>query len=225
MELKEKINPRNLSDDAYNILAKKIISGKLKAGVKLIESKLANNFGISRTPIREALNRLAQDGLIELIPKKGAQVSLLKAKDVEEIYDVRKALEGMATKEATPLIKEKDLKQIAKLIEKCDSSPERRLKYFLESDLKLHRLIIERSGNGRLTKILQKLNNFINSFRVFDAQYDQRVKDAREEHKNILRALIKKDAKKARALVEQHIENAKKNILADFEFKERGAQK
>lgn len=226
MKSRKKITPSNLSDKAYSILAKEILDGKLQPGVKLVESELAENFGISRTPLREALNRLAQDGLLELIPKKGARVSQLKAKDVEEIYDVRKALEGMATEKAIFSITDKDLKQVTELMERCETFPGRRLKYFLESDLKLHRLILERSGNIRLAKTLQTLNNFINSFRLFDAQYDRRrVSAARAEHKNILRALIKKDAKTARALVEQHIENAKKNILADFEFKEKGVRK
>ena len=224
MGMRGKINPLNLSDEAYSILAKEILNGKLQAGTKLVESELAKNLGISRTPIREALNRLAQDGLIELIPKKGAQVSQLKAKDVEEIYDVRKALEGIAIERTTPLIKENELKQIMELIEKFENSPEKRLEYFLKSDSKLHCLAIEHSGNRRLIKILKNLNTFINSFRVLDARYERRLKDAHEEHKAIVKALLKKESKLARTLMEQHIENAKKNILADFEFREKENQ-
>ncbi len=221
MKTKERITRPNLSDEAYNILANRIINRKLPAGVKLIEDQLAEDLGISRTPIREALNRLAQDGLIELVPRKGAQVSRLKAKDVEEIYELRKLLEGFAAEKATALIKKEELSEIKELVEKSESSSERRLEYFLKVDLKLHNLIISRCGNSRLIKILKSLHNFVNSFRILDAQYDRRIKQAHKEHKTILKALLKKDARLARLLIEQHIENAKKNILADFEFKDR----
>lgn len=221
MKGQQKINHPNLSDEVYSILAKRIISRELGAGVRLVETELARNLGISRTPIREALNRLVQDGLIELIPRKGAQVSHLKAKDVEEIYDLRKVLEGFATENATPLIKEKDLHQIKELIEKSESSSEKKLEYYLKSDLKLHDLIINHCGNSRLIKMLKNLHNFIHSFRILDAQYSQRTRQAHQEHKDILKVLFKKDAKAARVLMEQHVENAKKNILADFEFKNR----
>ena len=219
MKGQQKINHPNLSDEAYSILAKRIIGREFSAGVRLVETKLARDLGISRTPIREALNRLVQDGLIDLVPRKGAQVIQLKAKDVEEIYELRKVLEGFATEKATLLIKEKDLHQIKELMEKGESSSEKKLEYYLNSDLKLHNLIINHCGNSRLIKILRNLQNFIHSFRILDAQYGQRIKQAHEDHKAILKALSKKDARAARVLMEQHTENAKKNILADFEFK------
>ena len=221
MKIKEKIERPNLSDEVYNILSDRIISTKLQAGARLIEDELAQDLGISRTPIREALNRLAQDGLIELIPRKGAQVSQLKESDVEEIYDVRKVLEGLATEKAASLIEKKDIVQVEELIEKYESSPEKKLEYFLKADIKLHNLIISCCGNRRLIKILRSLHNFVESFRVLDAQYDRRLKQANREHKAIIRALLKKDAATARSLIEQHIENAKKHILSDFKLKNR----
>ena len=186
----------------------------------MIEDELAEDLGISRTPIREALNRLAQDGLVELIPRKGAQVSRLKAKDVEEVYELRKLLEGFATEKSAMSIKEEDLNQIKELIVKSERSPEKKLEYFLKADLKLHNLIINHCGNSRLIKMLKSLHNFVNSFRILDTRYDHRTMQAHKEHKEIVKALSKKDAKTARRLVEQHIENAKKNILADFELKD-----
>ena len=87
MSLKNRINHPNLSEEVYSILAERIINRKIHPGVRLVEEELAKDFDISRTPIREALNRLAQDGLVELIPRKGAQVSQLKARDVEAIKD------------------------------------------------------------------------------------------------------------------------------------------
>ena len=220
MKLNQNINRQNLTDEVYNILADRIVNRKLKPGARLIEDELAEDLGISRTPIREALNRLAQDGLVELIPRKGAQVSRLKAKDVEEVYELRKLLEGFATEKSVISIKEKELNQIKELIGKGESSSERKLEYFLKADLKLHNLIINHCGNSRLIKMLRSLHNFVNSFRILDTQYNHRIMQAHKEHKEIVKAFSKKDAGLAKRLVEQHIENAKKNILADFELKD-----
>lgn len=221
MALKQNINRLNLTDEAYNILANRIVNRKLKPGARLIEDELAEDIGISRTPIREALNRLAQDGLIELIPRKGAQVSRLKARDVEEIYELRKLLEGLATEKATASISKEELNEIRKLMKRSELSSKRRLEYFLKVDLKLHNLIISHCDNSRLIKMIKSLHNFVSSFRVLDAQYARRIKQAHKEHKAILKALFKKDATAARLLIEQHIDNAKKNILSDFELKDR----
>ena len=218
MRIKEKINSFTRSDRAYRILADKIVSRKIPAGTKLVEENLARDLGISRTPVREALNRLAQDGLVVLVPRKGARTNRLNVRDIEEIYDLRRVLEGLAAEKATPLMKKTNLNQIAKMLERYETVPAKnKLDVFLKSDIKLHSLILGRAGNLRLTKAVANLANFVNSFRVLDARhYEQRAVQAHGEHKKILKALIKKDAGLARSLLEQHIENAKLNILADF---------
>lgn len=219
----KKLDYSKLSDQVYRVLADKIVRQKIPAGTKLVEEGLAGDLGVSRTPVREALNRLAQDGLVTLIPRKGAKINRLKTRDIEEIYDLRRALEGLAAEKATPLMKKTDLCQISKMLDVYESAAARnKLDVFLKSDLKLHSLLLARSGNLRLVKTIANLANFVNSFRSFDArQYEQRAVQAHAEHKKILKALIKKDAGLARSLLEQHIENAKRNILADFVTKIR----
>ena len=144
----------------------------------------------------------------------------MKAKDIEEIYDLRRVLEGLAAEKAALLMQEKDLKkygQIAEMMAEYETASRNELDLFLKADLKLHSLILSTADNQRLIKILTNLFDFINSFRIFDAQQGkQRIVQAHDEHKKILKALVKKDAGLARSLLEQHIENAKRNILADF---------
>lgn len=221
MGRKEKINRANLSDEVYNALAKRIIKRRLRAGTRLVENEMAEDFGISRIPIREALNRLAQDGLIELTPRKGARVKHLKIQDVEEVYDLRRILESFAIEKAATSIKKEELNQIKRLLKKNSGSSEKRLEYFLDSDLRLHSLFINCCNNSRLIKILKNLHNFINSFRILDAQYEERIRQAHQEHKDIVKALVEKDARRAKSLIEEHIENAKRHILTDFEFKDK----
>ncbi|MFH0795517.1 MAG: GntR family transcriptional regulator [Candidatus Omnitrophota bacterium] len=220
MSKEEKINRPNLSDEVYHALARRIIKQRLRAGTRLVENEMAEDFGISRIPIREALNRLAQDGLIELTPRKGARVKQLKIQDVEEVYDLRRILESFAIEKAATSIKKEELSQIKRLLKKSEGPSKKRLEYFLDSDLRLHSLFINCCNNGRLIKILKNLHNFINSFRILDAQYEERIRQAHQEHKDIVKALVEKDARRAKSLIEEHIENAKRHILTDFEFRE-----
>jgi len=215
------IEHSNLSDKVYNILLDRIITRKIKPGEKLIEEELAENLGISRTPVREALNRLFKDDLIELIPRKGGYIKKLTVRDVEEVYEVREILENLSVRLAIPLIREKDIKRIEQLVQKAEKlTGKDRMKAQVNIDAELHNLIINSCGNRRLQKMIKSLYNFIQAFRVLEAQHPQRSDKAFEEHKMILQALSRREAERAAELMNQHIRNTKKNILADFKFEE-----
>ncbi len=213
------IEHSNLSDKVYNILLDRIITRKIKPGEKLIEEELAENLGISRTPIREVLNRLFRDGLIELIPRKGGYIKKLTVRDVEEVYEIREVLENLAIRLAVPLIREKELKRIEELVRKTEKLTGRdKLKSQVNIDSELHNSIIASSGNSRLGKMIKSLYNFIQAFRVLESQQPQRSDQALQEHKTILEALSKRDAGQATELMSEHIKNTKNNILRDFKF-------
>ncbi len=103
------IKHSNLSHRIYEILKDQIINEELAPGERLLDDKLASSFGVSRTPVREALTRLTSEGLVEITPRSGIYVKKLTRKDVEEIYKIRKVLEGLAAREATSIIDGKKL--------------------------------------------------------------------------------------------------------------------
>ena len=106
------LDHQNISDKAYNVLLEMIIGGRFESGERLIEEQLAENLGVSRTPLRDAINRLAKDGLVSIQPRKGASVQRFSIDDVMEVYDIRIALEGLATGLAAAKI---DLNKLEKL--------------------------------------------------------------------------------------------------------------
>jgi DNA-binding GntR family transcriptional regulator len=213
------IEHSNLSDKVYNILLDRIITQKIKPGGKLIEEDLAKNLGISRTPIREALNRLFRDDLIELIPRKGGYIRKLTARDVEEVYEIREVLENLAVRLAIPLIRDRALKRLEELVRKTEKlTGKDKMKSQVNIDSELHNSIITSCGNSRLQKMIKSLYNFIQAFRVLEAQQSQRSDQALQEHKMILEALSKRDVEQTTELMSRHIENTKNNILADFKF-------
>lgn len=213
------IEHTNLSDRVYNVLLDRIITRKIKPGERLVEEDLAENLGISRTPIREALNRLFRDDLIELIPRKGGYIKKLTARDVEEVYEIREVLENLVVRLAIPLIRDNGLKKLEELVRKTEKlTGKDKMKSQVNIDSELHNLIISSCGNKRLQKMIKSLYNFIQAFRVLEAQQPRRSNQAFQEHKMILEALSKRNTGRAAKLMSEHIENTKNNILADFKF-------
>ena len=212
------IHHADLSMKVYDILFNWLVTRKIKAGDRLIEESLAKELNISRTPIRAALNRLAQDGLIELIPRKGGSVRKLGTKDVDEVYELRQELEGLAIRLSGTKITEKELNKLKKLLKQSkvhfskDSAT-----HLAKLDSEFHRIINNNCGNKRLINFLESLYNFVQIFRVMGYYHPIRARQAWREHAKILKALIKGDIDKAQKLMKEHISNAKKYILSDFQ--------
>jgi DNA-binding GntR family transcriptional regulator len=205
---------QNISDKAYNVLLEMIIGGQLESGERLIEEQLAENLGVSRTPLRDAINRLAKDGLVSIQPRKGASVQKFSIDDVMEVYDIRIALEGLAAGLAAAKI---DLSKLEKLKMLFTS---RNTKDLIKGDTQLHDLIISSCGNKRLINMLNGLKNFIQIFRVSGYTFKDRSMVATMEHIKILESLEKRDRKLSEKLMRKHIEKTQKSVLENFIVKE-----
>ena len=209
---------KDLSTKVYDLLFNWLITKKVKPGDRLIEEKLAKQLNISRTPIRAALSRLSQDGLIDLIPRKGGSVKKLNARDVEEVYELREVLEGLAVRLSGQKLTEKDLNNLKELLKQSktllskDSATQ-----LAKLDSEFHRVIIRNCDNERLTEFFDSLYNFVQIFRVMGYYRPIRAKQAWKEHAKILEALAKRDINKAQELMEEHIKNTKEYISGDFE--------
>jgi DNA-binding GntR family transcriptional regulator len=208
-------------DHAYEMIWRQLIRGERRSGDRLTDTELALQLGLSRTPVRQALHRLAQEDLVRLDARRGFFVREFSANDVIEIYQVRAVLEVLALRLAAPrLTSEQIQEQLDALyrvrdalrVERDDHS----VLLHLEADLTLHNLLIQTSGNGRLIRILAGLRSQQTLFQYWDTSYPERNEAAADEHEIILLALAAGDTAKAEASLEQHILNARIRVLMDL---------
>lgn len=214
----ERIRKRpSLKDEAYQRIKELILSDTLGSGDMLEMDWLASELGISRTPLREAVLMLEQEGLIETIPYKGTFVTDVSREDVEQIYQVREALEPLAVRLAAPVILDEELEEMqalfASLAEEIEKGDFER---HFQSDTQFHDLIVRHCGNAVLQQVLETLTDRIYRVRVFSRnQSGYHMKQSFREHCLILDAIMERDIAKAERLMAEHIRNAG-NRIADL---------
>ena len=214
----ERIRKRpSLKDEAYRRIKTLILSDALSGGDMLDIDWLASELGISRTPLREALLRLEQEGLVETIPCKGTFVVDVSKKAVEEIYQVREALEALAVRLATPVIPSEELEEMGAFLASVGDEIERGdFEHHFESDTQFHELIVRHCGNVVLQQVLGTLTDRIYRVRVFSkSQAGYHMKQSFREHGLILDAIKERDVARAERLMAEHIRNAG-NRIADL---------
>jgi len=198
----------------YMEILNKIITGQFPAGYRLTEEELATTHNVSRTPIREVLFLLHKDGLVERNRNRGARVASFGPDDVEQIYEIRGALECLAIRKAVHRLGLGDLVELERRLvivnQRVSSSWSHDES---EIDLALHKLIISSSGNKRLAGYLRHISLLINSFRLIGYRNNEHALQAGEEHLGIVRALLRRDAVLAERLLGDHIESAKRRLL------------
>jgi len=181
----------------YNTIKRKIVTGVYEPKQRLIAHDLAEEFNVSRTPVREALARLASIGLVELIPYKGAIVNELTAEDYCEIFHIRSVLEGLAMRLACPNLIDDDLKKMRTANEEVRDMIDKDDIEFQRVNRTFHSIIWKRAGSERLQKLLSNLYFEASQYRQMVVVMPGRLKEIYEEHENILDALYKQDPKLA----------------------------
>ena len=201
----------------YGALLEKIISGDLGPGRRLVEEELARTFGVSRTPIREVLLAFEKDGLVARVRNRGAKVVSFTADDVEELFDIRKALEIHCVPNVVRTIKLNELLELERRLEAlADGSSAKWRDEHARIDLKLHHLIVENSGNRRLIAEMKRLSMLLESLQIASFRSDIRVRNTGAQHLAIIRALLRRDIDLAQRLLAEHIENGKRNAIDLF---------
>jgi DNA-binding GntR family transcriptional regulator len=201
----------------YRALLEKIINGEFAPGQRLIEEELARAYGVSRTPIREVLLSLVKDGCVERARNCGARVVAFTAEDVEELFDLRSALEIHCISTVVRSVKVSELLELQQLLEAVESeSGSRLLEEHASIDLKLHHLIVENSGNRRLIAQMRHLSLLIESLQLTSFSNDEQARKTGEQHLAIVGALIRRDVELAKRLLTEHIEYGKRNVLQMF---------
>ncbi len=203
-----------LRDVVFKTLRQAILKGDMEPGERLMEITLANKLGVSRTPIREAIRKLELEGLVHMVPRKGAIVASISEKDMKDVLEVRVTLEELAVKLAIQNMEEPDIDQLRRAAKKFESAViARDIVDIVEADVMFHDVIYNRTNNGRLIQIINNLREQMYRYRL------EYVKDARthsiliSEHQDIITALEKRDVDEAKNAVRQHIINQEKGIV------------
>lgn len=207
----------SISEKVYTVILEQLINHRIKPGDKLSEQYFTSLLQVSRTPVREALQRLASDGLVDFYPRRGAFAKEITPGDIKELYEVRRYLEVHAARRSMRNIPEKRISQINLLIEQCHA---KKGVDFIETELQLdreiHKTINNYCGNNRLKEMLEKLDHLAKFMRIFHFNHEELVRDNFTEHENIWKAMVEQDEKRMVQLLEEHLDNRQKCLLEHF---------
>ncbi|MDC7289093.1 GntR family transcriptional regulator [Blautia schinkii] len=215
-----------LRDVVFNTLRQAILKGELKPGERLMEIALAERLGVSRTPIREAMRKLELEGLVVMIPRRGAQVANITEKDLNDVLEVRIALENMAIEKACKRMTDEEMGRLwlaAKEFERTMAEGD--LVRLAEADVAFHEIIYQASDNRRLNQVLNNLREQIYRYRVEYLKDEDTRNVLVKEHEELTRAIKERDVKRAQEISFEHIENQRKAIIQSIMAENGGREK
>ena len=203
-----------LRDVVFNTLRKAILKGELKPGERLMEIALAERLGVSRTPVREAMRKLELEGLVVMIPRRGAQVANITEKDLNDVLEVRIALENLSIENACARMTEEQLAELKKAGRYFEETiKEGNLVKLAEADVAFHEVIYKASDNRRLNQVLNNLREQIYRYRVEYLKEEETRNVLVKEHEEIYEAIKNRDVKKEQEISFRHIENQREAII------------
>jgi DNA-binding GntR family transcriptional regulator len=213
--MKEKLVVNNLTEQAYELLRTKILNKEISPGTRLVSSTLAKEYGISRTPLRDAIRKLADDGLVTPSPTKGFFVFEPTVKDIEEIFEIRQILDiAGVTKLITEILPThpEALEHITKSYE-SSLFPTNKSSTFVQSDEDFHASIIAMTGNSRLIGYYADLCSQTKFFRKLTSQNEQKMQQANEYHKKIYEGIKDMNLGLTISAIKSHIEYSREDAI------------
>lgn len=203
----------SLRSKIYHHLKNAILDGVYKPGDSLIEMKLAKELGVSRTPIREAIRQLELEGLVTSIPNKGVVVEGVTLQDVEDIYEIRKMIEGLAARWAAEKISDEQLKELKDILDLMEFFTEKgNVEKLSELDTRFHDIIFKASNSRPLESVLTNFHHFTQRARLVSVKTGGRARYSLEEHRRIYEALKSRDPDGAEKAVIDHVGSARTNL-------------
>lgn len=203
----------SLRGRVFNEIREGILSGKYKQNEELKENTLGQELGVSRTPVREALRQLELEGLVKIIPNKGAYVIGLTERDIKDIYDARSALEGLCARWAAEYITDEQLKELSENVELSEYYAARgNYAQVCELDTKFHEILYQASGSRIMEQMMLNFHHYVERVRRVSLATEGRAEKSNEEHRRIVRAIAEKNPKQAEELAHRHVLNTIQNI-------------
>lgn len=215
---------QNLNTPVYETLRNQIINFTLKPGQKLQDRQLSLQFGVSRTPVREALNKLVQEGFVRQTPGQGYFVKEISIKEIEDLYEVREALEVLAAQQATRNINNRQIKRLSEILRRHKTLIEKNeFESRILENADFHKTIALGSGNQYLYEIISyifdKISNVHGIGSLTLQRTLQRKKIAYQQHEEIYKSLKEKDLPKLTKKLRKHISEAKKEVIKEVKEK------
>lgn len=213
-ELHQEVTDKySLRGRVFNRIREDILSGKYAQQEELKESTIGNELGVSRTPVREALRQLELEGLVNIIPNKGAYVTGITEKDIQDIYVIRSYLEGLCARWACEHITEEQLQELEEVVYLSEFHIKKQHhEQVLELDNKFHELIYEASNSKILRHVLSDFHHYVQRIRKITLSKPERAEKSNEEHTAILEAIRQRDGGRAETLAHEHIIRTIDNI-------------
>lgn len=212
--MKQIINVPSHTIQIHEIMKESILGGKYKPGDRLNETELAESLGVSRSPIREAIQRLAMERLVELVPRRGVFVAKLTLEMVEELFELREVLEIKSAELAAIRITEDELNKLSKLLVDTSEAIQRKQYRQYPWNLDFHKQIANCTRNRYLEEKIYDINAHLLLLRQKSSAEIGRAAKAFQEHNKIFEALKKRDANLANQLMKEHIHLSKKNVIS-----------
>lgn len=203
-----------LRDVVFNTLRQAILTGELKPGERLMEIHLANRMGVSRTPIREAIRKLELEGLVTMIPRRGAEVAQITEKSMLDVLEVRRSLDALCAELACDRIDAAGLEKLklaCTAFEKAVRTQD--VKKIAQADVELHDIIVAATNNRRLIQLINNLSEQMYRYRFEYIKDTTQHENLIREHRVIYESIVRKDKKTASEAAKLHIDNQEKAIL------------
>lgn len=207
-------NFKPLRDVVFETLREAILKGVIKSGERLMENQLADEMGVSRTPVREAIRKLELEGFVVIMPRKGAYVSEMSYKDVHEVYEIRAALESLACGLAAERVTKSETEEMERyLVEERDYLDNEDILLTVNTDIGLHALIYKSARNEKIMHLISKLKDQVYRLRSTSIMLPGRKKASLIEHQDIVEAISLRDVELAQRLGQEHVEHAEQAML------------
>ena len=208
---------KSLREEVYESLKKSILHGKLRGGQRLIEETLANQIGISRTPVREAFHKLERDDLVTRLPKGGFAVREFTKEDVEEIFGIRSALESYASYLASLHITLEKVSQLEKKVKELEDAMEKRDdEKFIQLNTEFHDLIYKSCKSKKLIEMINNFRDYFYRYRSALIHTEKGMNYSIEDHRRMLEAMKKKNPRLVERLVRNHLARGKELIIREI---------
>lgn len=209
-------NHKPLREMVYEELKMQILTGGIIPGTRMMEVELAEEMGVSRTPIREAIRKLEKEGLVTIEPRRGAYASRISTDDMVEILEVRQDLEGLAAELAATRMSDDQLADLRKIADNYNKAVEAGdMDSMIRHDTAFHRLIVDSCNNKILVHMVEQLQELVLRFRYIYYDNFKRAEHMPEEHRAIMEAISKKDENKAREAADVHIYRLKQLVIEE----------
>jgi len=214
-----------LRDVVFNTLRQAILTGDLKPGERLMEIHLANRLGVSRTPIREAIRKLELEGLVIMIPRRGAEVAQISEKSLKDVLEVRRSLDALCAELACDRITQDGIEALKDACAEFEEATKTKdAKIIAAADVALHDIIIEATSNDRLISLINNLSQQMYRYRFEYIKDESQHENLALEHQAILNAIMNRDKEAAAIAAKNHIDNQENSILKQIK-KEKNSKR